>query len=104
MQAETLSNGETLYSSLINQRGRCLISPKKRAPRNAKNKRGRTLDCPVEVGGTYEVEIDDLSPNGEGLARIRGFSVFVANAKPGEHVKIRINRVDNMSADATVIT
>jgi predicted RNA-binding protein with TRAM domain len=49
------------------------------------------------------VDIDDLSPNGEGLGRVRGFSVFVANAKPGEHVKVRINRVDSMSADATIV-
>ena len=78
------------------------ISPGKRAPRNAKNKRRRGFDCPVKLGETYEVEIEALSPNGEGVATVQGFSVFVAQAKPGDHVKVRVTRIDSMSADAVL--
>ncbi len=79
------------------------ISPRKRSPRNAKNKRGRK-DCPVEVGKTYEVEIFETTPRGEGIARVRGFSVFVPNAKIGEHLTVRITNLDSTCADAEKIT
>jgi predicted RNA-binding protein with TRAM domain len=42
----------------------------------------------------------DMSPNGEGVAKIKGFSIFVAGAKTGEHVMVRITRLDSMCADA----
>jgi predicted RNA-binding protein with TRAM domain len=85
-------------------RGRCPISPKKRAPRNAKNKRGRGFECPVELDEEYEVDIVERSPNGEGVARIKGYLIFVGNAKPGDHVKVKITRLDSVSADATIVT
>ena len=64
-------------------RGRCPISPKKRAPRNAKNKRGRfdLGDLPVEMSEEYEFDVVDMSPNGEGIAKIGGFLIFIAGAK-----------------------
>jgi predicted RNA-binding protein with TRAM domain len=79
---------------------RCRITPRKRAPRNAKNKRNRGFTCPVEIGKTYEVDIIDLSPNGEGLANLKGFSIFVSDAKVGEHLNVKIIRTDSLSADA----
>ena len=78
------------------------ISPKKRSPRNAKNK--RKVDCPVILGNEYEVEIGQMSPNGEGLATVKGFGVFVPNVKLGEKVKVRIKYLDSVSADAEVIS
>lgn len=78
------------------------ISPRKRSPRNAKNKRGRG-ECPVELGKTYEVDIVDISPRGEGIARVRGFPVFVPNAKLGERLTARIVNLDSVSADAEKI-
>lgn len=80
------------------------ITPSKRAPRNAKNKRGRSADCPVEVGNTYEIDITETSPNGEGVARVKGFLIFVRNAKPGDHLKVKIANLDSVSADAEKIT
>ena len=79
------------------------ISPKKRSPRNAKNKR-RAKDCPVVIGNEYEVEITELMPNGEGLARIKGFWIFVPNVKVGDKVKVRVTTIDTVSADAEVIS
>jgi len=45
-----------------------------------------------------------MMPNGEGLASIKGFSIFVPNAKVGEKVKVRVTTVDSVSADAEVIS
>jgi len=45
---------------------------------------------PVEVGKLYDVEIEGLSHDGLGIARIDGFLVFVKDALPGERVVARI--------------
>jgi predicted RNA-binding protein with TRAM domain len=76
------------------------MCPKKRTPRNAKNKRGRDDVNQVEVGKEYKVNITEMSPNGEGVARIRGLIILVPNAKVGEQVQVRIIKVDSMSAEA----
>ena len=81
----------------------CLFSPKKRAPRNAKNRRGKGLNYPFEIGEEYEVDIVDMNPNGEGIARIKGFPIFIRNAKPNEHLKIKITNLIGGYADAQII-
>jgi predicted RNA-binding protein with TRAM domain len=81
----------------------CLFSPKKRAPRNAKNKHSKGVNYPVKIGEEYEVDIVDMSPNGEGIVRIKGFSIFISNAKPSEHLKIRITNLISGCADAQII-
>jgi predicted RNA-binding protein with TRAM domain len=59
--------------------------------------------CPVEMGKEYEVEITEMSPQGEGVARIQGFVIFVADAKPGDHAKIKIARIGGMNAKAEIV-
>ncbi len=49
-----------------------------------------------------EFDIVDMSPNGEGIAKIKGYSIFIAGAKLGEHVKVKITRLDSMCADAVL--
>lgn len=66
-------------------------------------KGGSFRSCPVEVGKDYEVDISETSRRGEGIARIKGFVIFVPETKPGDHVKIRINRVGRRCANATVV-
>jgi predicted RNA-binding protein with TRAM domain len=56
--------------------------------------------CPVELGEEYEVEINETSSQGEGIARIQGFLVHVPNAKHGDHLKIRITRIGSKNAEA----
>jgi len=58
---------------------------------------------PVAVGEEIEVDIVELSPKGEGIARVQGLVIYVADAKPHEHVKIKINRVGGTTAEAEVI-
>ncbi len=41
-----------------------------------------------------------MSPNGEGMARVKGFPVFVPDAKLGEHITVKITNLDSVSADS----
>jgi predicted RNA-binding protein with TRAM domain len=45
-----------------------------------------------------------MSPRGEGIARIKGFTIFVPNAKLGEHLTVKVTNLDSVSADAQKIT
>jgi predicted RNA-binding protein with TRAM domain len=58
---------------------------------------------PVETGKEYEVDIQETSRRGEGVARIEGLVIFIPNAKPGDHVKIRITRISGRFAEAEVV-
>jgi len=58
---------------------------------------------PRYTSNEYEVEISQMSENGEGQA-VKGFWVFVPNVKFGEKIKVRIKYVDSVSADAEVIS
>jgi len=49
------------------------------------------------------VDITEKSPQGEGIARIQGFVVLVANAKLGDHLKIKITRTGSMTANAEIV-
>ena len=59
--------------------------------------------CPVELGEELEVEITEMSPKGEGIAKNQGFVIYVAETKPGDRVKIKITRITNKAADAQII-
>jgi predicted RNA-binding protein with TRAM domain len=59
--------------------------------------------CPVEIGKEYEVDITETSSRGEGIARIKGFVIFVANAEPRDHVKIKITRIARTAANAEIV-
>lgn len=48
---------------------------------------------PVNVGEEYDVEISEVGSRGDGIARVKNFVVFVAGAKQGEKVKIKIKEV-----------
>lgn len=58
---------------------------------------------PVEVGKEYELDITEISIQGDGIARVQGFVVFVKNAKRGQKVKVKIEQVGNRSARATML-
>ncbi len=80
------------------------MTPRKKSPRNAKNKRGRDeIIFPVELEKEYEIEITEMSPNGEGIGKIKGFSIFTPKAKIGDHVKVRIKNINSMYADAEIV-
>jgi predicted RNA-binding protein with TRAM domain len=55
------------------------------------------------MGKEYQVDVTEMSRQEEGIARIQGFVILVANAKPGDHVKIRITQIGGMTANAEVV-
>jgi predicted RNA-binding protein with TRAM domain len=57
----------------------------------------------MSIGEEYEVSIFDMAPNGEGVAMIKNYPVFVKNAKLNERVKVRITGLTAGSADAEVV-
>jgi predicted RNA-binding protein with TRAM domain len=65
--------------------------------------RERFQPKPVEVGKEYEVDVQETSRRGEGIARIQGLVIFIPNAKPNDHVKIKITRISRRFAEAEVV-
>jgi len=63
----------------------------------------RESKSPIEVGKTYSVRIEDVGREGDGIARIEGFVVFVPKTKRGDSVKIRVNKVSGRVGFAEVI-
>ena len=60
--------------------------------------------APVELGKVYEADIVEMSQRGDaGVAKIQGFVVFVSDAKPGDHVKIKITKIGRRYATAEVV-
>ena len=58
---------------------------------------------PVEVGEEYDVEIQEVSRRGEGIARIKGLVIFIVNAKQGDKLRIKITRISRRFAEAEII-
>lgn len=50
-------------------------------------------NAPVNEGETYEVNINAIGEKGDGIAKVKGFVLFVPNVKKGDFVKIRITKV-----------
>ena len=58
---------------------------------------------PVEMGKEYEVEISEISRRGDGIARVQGFVIFVADAKAGQKTKIRITSIGDRFAKGEIV-
>ena len=58
---------------------------------------------PVNEGEEYDVKIEDMGRDGDGIAKIEGFIVFVNGAKKGDEVKIRITSTRRNFAFAEVV-
>jgi predicted RNA-binding protein with TRAM domain len=67
------------------------------------NSNDRGNSSPITEGGEYDVKIEDTGRDGDGIARIEGFVVFVSGAKVGEEVKIRVNSTRRNFAFAEVV-
>jgi len=48
---------------------------------------------PIAVGKEYDVKIEDIAREGDGIARVEGFIIFVADTKVGDTVKIQVDKV-----------
>jgi len=60
-------------------------------------------DAPVDVGKQYDVKIEDVARQGDGIARISGLVIFVPNTKINDSVKIEIKTIKRNCAVAEVV-
>ena len=65
--------------------------------------REESRSVPVEEGEIYDVTIQDIARQGDGIARIEGFVVFVPGTKVGDEVRIKVERVLPKFAFASVV-
>jgi predicted RNA-binding protein with TRAM domain len=65
--------------------------------------REESRSVPVEEGEVYDVTIQDIARQGDGIARIEGFVVFVPGTKVGDEVRIKVERVLPKFAFASIV-
>ena len=49
------------------------------------------------------MDITEISRQGDGVARVQGFVIFVQNGKVENNVKIKVIQVGDRSAKATIV-
>jgi predicted RNA-binding protein with TRAM domain len=49
--------------------------------------------APIKVGDEIDVQIEAVGEKGDGIAKVKGFVLFVPNTKQGDNVKIKVTRV-----------
>ncbi len=49
--------------------------------------------APIQVGEELDVTIEAAGSKGDGIAKVKGFVIFIAGTKQGERVKIKITKV-----------
>jgi len=64
---------------------------------------GFGVSPPVEEGETYDVKIEDIGKEGDGVAKIENFVVFVPDTKVGDEVSIEITKVLRTMAFGEVV-
>ncbi|KXS46790.1 MAG: hypothetical protein AWU58_283 [Methanohalophilus sp. T328-1] len=59
--------------------------------------------APVEAGESYEVTIEDIAREGDGIARVSGFVIFVPNTEVGDEVTVKVTKVMRKFAFGEVV-
>lgn len=54
---------------------------------------GRDNFAPIKVGEELDVTIESKGGKGDGMAKVKGFVIFVPNTNEGDNVRIKITRV-----------
>jgi predicted RNA-binding protein with TRAM domain len=49
--------------------------------------------APVTVGVEYDAKIEDTAREGDGIARVEGFVIFVPETQIGDQVRFQVDRV-----------
>ena len=49
--------------------------------------------APVEAGETYDVTIEDIAKEGDGIGRVEGFVIFIPDTSVGDEVTIKVTKV-----------
>jgi len=75
------------------------------AQRSIQKRRSRTATvspvASIEEGKIYEFKIETQGKKGDGIAKVDKFTIFIPNAKTGDIVKAKINKVDGNLAFAS---
>ncbi len=53
----------------------------------------RRTSAPVKAGEEINVKIEAVGEKGDGIAKVKGFVIFVPNTKQGEEVKVKVTKV-----------
>jgi 23S rRNA (uridine2552-2'-O)-methyltransferase len=51
------------------------------------------ITAPVREGDELEVDIEDVGNEGDGIAKVEGFTLFVPNTERGETVRVTVTDV-----------
>ncbi len=55
--------------------------------------RGFRKTAPLEEGQELEVTIEAVGEKGDGIAKSKGFVIFVPGVRQGDHVRVRVTKV-----------
>ena len=61
------------------------------------------LTAPVRAGDEVVVEVTDEGAEGDGIARVEGFTLFVSGARVGDRVRVRVEEVKPRFGFAEVV-
>ena len=53
--------------------------------------------APIKAGEEVDVTIESVGAQGDGVAKVKGFVIFVPGTKQGEKVKVKVTKVDSLS-------
>jgi len=65
--------------------------------------RPRRSFAPIREGEELDVKIESAGKKGDGIAKVKGFVIFVPNVKEGDQVRIKVTRVLNKVGFGEVI-
>jgi len=66
--------------------------------------RERRSFAPVRVGDEITVKIEAVGEKGDGVAKVKGFVLFVPGVQTGDEVKVRVTKVFKKLGFAEVVT
>lgn len=49
--------------------------------------------APIREGEELDVKIESVGEKGDGIARVKGFVLFIPGTKQGDNVKVKVTRV-----------
>lgn len=65
--------------------------------------RGGPSFAPVKEGEELDVKIESVGEKGDGIAKVKGFVLFVPGTKAGEEVKVKVTKVLRKMGFAEVV-
>lgn len=58
---------------------------------------------PVKEKAVYDVTIESIGKNGDGIAKVEGFVIIVPETQIGERVKVQVNAIRGKVAFGVVV-